>query len=282
MTSSIIDIMTAGLVAIREEFYPQVGIEKFFVVIGAMNFAVAEDTVQFGPQAAVLDAMPRWSLMALPAESTSRLDEKSVIGRTVRLMAFGTAAAVNQMLVGDGMFISKGPCLFRMAILAGPVQSDGQGRIIHTLEFMAVGAADVSGFERMNGAPFELGRDGCMTGSAKILAVIFDQAAVLVIVDSMARKTGHVRPIMRIGRDDSSLMCIGMASAANFRLFDQRQARKTGDVFCRWIINMLFPSFMATNTTYLNGGLKSLIGRHLVRGTNQRSRHIIMAIEAFG
>lgn len=45
MTSSIIDNMTAGLIAIREEFYSQVGIEKLFVIVGTVNLAVAKEAV---------------------------------------------------------------------------------------------------------------------------------------------------------------------------------------------------------------------------------------------
>jgi len=221
MTSSIIDIMTAGLIAVREEFYSEVGIEKLFVAIGTMNLAVAEDAVEFGSQSTVLHTMSRRNRMTLPAEPVSRLDQKSVIGRTVRLVAFGTTAAVDQMLVGDRMLISERPGFFRMTILTGPIQSDSKGRVIHALQLMAIGAANVPGLERMNGAPFEFGRDGGMAGGAEIFAVIFDQTTAFVTVNSVARKTGNIRPIVRVGGDHSRLMRIGMAAAADFRLSDQ-------------------------------------------------------------
>jgi hypothetical protein len=65
--------VAAGLIAVREKFHPEVRIEKFFVIIRAMDLCMAEGAVHFGSEATVTGAMTRWDLVTSEAVAIARL-----------------------------------------------------------------------------------------------------------------------------------------------------------------------------------------------------------------
>lgn len=58
-----------------------------------MNISMAENAIEPGSQAVMRGAMSRWNIVAFQAVTVSGLDQKTVVSRTMRLMALDTAAA---------------------------------------------------------------------------------------------------------------------------------------------------------------------------------------------
>lgn len=167
--------MATGLVAIRKKFHPQFGIEKQPIIVGTMYLVVAFDAGQLGAETTVLCTMPGRNGMALQAHTITPLVKQTIVGRTMRLVAFNTAAAIYQMIVDHLMLIQKGTGDFGVAFLTAPIQSNCQQRILDPGRIMTVGATNIARFQWMYRTPLKFHPDRGVTGKAIIIAIIGDQ-----------------------------------------------------------------------------------------------------------
>ncbi len=97
--------MTIGLEAIGKEFYSKVGVEEIFIAVGAVDFSMTENAGEAAPQTAVHGAMLGRNAVTLQAGAVIGLGQQPVVGRTVRIMALGTSAAVDGVLVNHRVFV---------------------------------------------------------------------------------------------------------------------------------------------------------------------------------
>jgi len=151
-----------------------------------MNIGMAEDAIIFYAPSAMSAPMGGRNGMALDANPISRLLQQPIIRRAMRLVAFHTTTAVYQIIISNGMLMNKWPRFFRMAILAGPVNPPGQGRVFHTGDWMAIKTANITGFQRMHGATFEFIGNSRVTGKAEIFAILFEQFSIWIAVNAVA------------------------------------------------------------------------------------------------
>ncbi len=93
----------------------------------------------------------------------------------------------------------------------------------------------------------------CVTGGTEIFVVIFDQAAIVIVVNGMTIKATETGAEMRVGGGHSGLVNGSVTAAAQFRLLVGSQAADIGDGFGGWIIQMFFPSVMTSDTSDSNG-----------------------------
>jgi len=190
--------MTAGLIAVREQFASKIGIEEPAIIIGTVNLGMAVNTCQCRAQPDVSGAVQRRDAVALYTDSISGLFQQAVIGGAMRLMTFGTTGAFDQMSIYHRMLINIRPGQFGMTSLTDPVNPCGKEIVLDHTGSMAVGAAHIAGLERMNRAAFELPHNFGMTSSTIIIAVILYKRPIAVIVYLMARQTADIGPIVRI------------------------------------------------------------------------------------
>ena len=138
--------------------------------------------------------------MALAAESVSRLIKQTLVGTAVRLVAFNAARSLCRKFRSYRMFVYKGTGIFRMTILAGPVEFD---RVIGPSHFphrVTIDTIDCTCFIRMSRTSLEFSGHISVAGKAKFVTVFGQQSFIVVIMDFMAIQTLHTVEAMRISR----------------------------------------------------------------------------------
>jgi hypothetical protein len=190
-----------------------------------VDFAVTDHTIGGGHESAVGGSMTRRHSVALHTGAVSGLFEQSFIGGTVRLMTFRASFSFYEVIVNHGVFVKEGTGLFGMAVLAGPVDTDGPERILDTIAVVAIDALDIMSNQRVSRTQVEFRDHGRMTASAEIFSFRIHQIHMGIVVNLVAGRALHPGDGMRIVGTHGRLMRGLMTTGTNHCLVDRGRIR---------------------------------------------------------
>jgi len=213
-----------------------------------VNIAVTIDACVPVDYAVVREEVSRWFTVALETDAVARLIEKTIVGRSVRLVTFRAASSLNKMRIYDRMLVNVRAGVIAMATLTPPVKTDSHQGILRVTRLVTVDATYVSRLERVGRTSFEFRRNRSMTDNAVVVLVILDKILVRVRMNSVALRAAYLKSAVGIELHHIYLMGRDVAATAEVNLPIEFQLGGSFDIVRRRVVDMLLPPVMATDT----------------------------------
>lgn len=248
-------------------------------MVGAVNLAVAVDTVVARGQSGMSSPVSGRYDMTLTAGSVASLFQQPIVGRTVGVMTFTATGTLNQVRINHRVFMNIRSGYFVMTIPADPVQPGRHPGIFDLSRIMAIATTDIARLEWMAGRTIEFQRHSIVAGRTVIVAVVFHQVADIVVMNFMTARTTKILPEMRVSGDHGGLVGSLMASRAEVGLLNSGELMTGDDRFQARFLQMSLPAGMTTDTSDRERCLAFWIGNHAVNRFFERFAHLSMAFE---